>query len=213
MVQGFAGPRQASQPCTPPARPQQTSGGDVPDFTLPSPGQLRKKPRLPAEAPVISKLCKLADDSSVYGLRGNVEPVVQIQYEHEAYPGLFFNYKESLTEFCKAMKEANKNFPEAVKDLEYAYNMKFVMSPEQPVQELAPYVRACYVKSSCVIDFIDLLDTFCNWRKVNNVGGEFPNITIEVTNATGMVFDVEGKEYDCAVTCQVSEAKVQLGIF
>ena len=74
-------------------------------------------------------------------------------------------------------------------------------------------MRACYVKSSCVVDFIDLLDTFCNWRKANNVGGEFPNITLEVNNATGMVFDVEGKEYDCAVTWQVAEAKVQLGIF
>ena len=60
-----------------------------------------------------SRSCaNMADDSSVYGLRGNDEPVVQIQYEHEAYPGLFFKYKESLTELCKAMKEANKNFPD-----------------------------------------------------------------------------------------------------
>ena len=90
----------------------QADADDLPDFRVPGAADLKKKQRLPPTAPVRIGLHTFSLDSTVFGFRGGIEPVIAAIYDHAAYPCLFFKENGTRDEFCNEMRHKDPDFPE-----------------------------------------------------------------------------------------------------
>jgi len=186
----------------PSKRAQRKSGANddsVPDFKLPNLQPPAKKTKLPADAPVQIGLHNFSDDSSLFGFKGRIEPVIAAIYEHAAYPCLTYKESETTDIFCEERHRGDPDFPETAKDMDHRTDMKQVMSSQGAEPPLVPYRRGKYMKLSKVLCFIDFMDTFWNWRQEKALDGDFPPVTIQVHDSTTFNFQTRKKPYESTV--------------
>ena len=120
-----------------------------------------------------------------------------------AYPDLFFKDKDFRNEFCEHMFRLDDTFPKDMDAFQKRFQVKYVMTSQVPLQAMQiPFARGCYIYggTQAVLAWIDTVDTMLHWRRTLGRDGDFPPISIEITNCTGLKFDTAQKEYDCNVT-------------
>ena len=91
------------------------------------------------------------------------------------------------------MQQRDADFPASAKDMDAHNDMKQVMASRDAILPQVPYRRGMYMKASKVVWFVDFMDTFCHWRKMKALDGEFGELLIEVINSTEFPFDASGK--------------------
>ena len=102
-----------------------SSDGDVADFEMPAFSP--KRQRSAASATVLIGMQHFSDNSELCGLPGAKDKVVVIMMGHNARPGYFSTFIDTLATFLKKVQMEHEDFPRDNDEFARRYAMRFVV--------------------------------------------------------------------------------------